>query len=262
MEALSSDQNAHSSAARLARLANELKITALAQGAVLMALYDPRLPLLTVSLEMLDAPTDGDLPLRLPSDDEQDTLTFSLREVLQRVGQLAETTVRQDLMSSSMMMGALRIGDSIKRTGLHRSNVPLLEFARHFRNACGHGDRWTFRGPEPRFPAATDRLKVERSWNGRRATWETVSTRGYIDFLDEIHIYFRQVALHRAISTAFDEADGEPLDVVRHALSGQLTNYAVPIEDHHLLAGIVEAISSGHLPAALPTVPPIQYTIC
>ena len=79
----------------------------------------------------------------------------------------------------------------IRQGNYSRRTEPLLQFARHFRNACAHGDRWYFKNGEPKHPASCRGLTLDASLDGRRATYETVSPRLYIEYLDDISNYFQ-----------------------------------------------------------------------
>lgn len=121
--------------------------------------------------------------------EDEEGLEFSLREILTKVTYIRGDTLGQDLLSLAMLLGATRIGDMIM-LGKHGStDEPLLQFARHFRNARAHGDRWNFRKGEPAHPAACRDLVLTASLHGQRATWETVSPR-YVEFLDDISNFF------------------------------------------------------------------------
>jgi hypothetical protein len=75
--------------------------------------------------------------------------------------------------------------------GGHRDRrEPLLEFARHYRNACAHGDRWSFRAGEPCFPASCRQLTVTAALHGQKATWTTVGPRLHVEYLDDIADHF------------------------------------------------------------------------
>ncbi len=71
-----------------------------------------------------------------------------------------------------------------------RNDVPLLQFARHFRNACAHGDRWHFNADQPKYPAALRNLVLTRDLRGQQATFVTVSPWHFIEFLDDLSNHF------------------------------------------------------------------------
>jgi len=175
----------------IAERAQQLKIMHLALSLALPSFFDPELPLLRTVLKFTD-PNATDVPFELPSDlsgDDQ-RLVYSSREILSKASALRGPIVGQDLMAVSMMVAATRIGDMIQSGGYTKTDVPLLQFARHYRNACAHGDRWEFRGVEPRTEATCRHLTLAPSLHGRRATFATVSPRLHVEFLDDIANYF------------------------------------------------------------------------
>lgn len=170
--------------------AQELKLAFFGITLALPLLLNPAVPLLRWHLNELDVDPDGDIPLDLGHGGEEKVLSFSMRDALTKLSMLEGDIVAHDLLSISMMHGATRLGDLID-SGDHRdAQVPLLEFTRHFRNACAHGDRWHFNKNEPRYPAACRDLVLTTELQGQRATYDTVSPRRYVEFLDDITNYF------------------------------------------------------------------------
>jgi hypothetical protein len=121
--------------------------------------------------------------------DEAERLVFSAREVLAKMAMLQGDPVR-DLLSICMLLAGTRLGDMIVTGGHLRNDVPLLQFARHFRNACAHGDRWHFVRGEPKHAAALRDLVLTRDLHGRQATFVTVSPRRFVDLLDDLSNHF------------------------------------------------------------------------
>lgn len=113
-----------------------------------------------------------------------------MREIMTKLTRLQGEVVAHDLLSVAMLLGGTRLGDMITQGNHGRSDVPLLQFARHFRNACAHGDRWHFIGNEPQHPAACRDTVLTAALHGRRATYETVGPRRYVEFLDDLSNYF------------------------------------------------------------------------
>jgi hypothetical protein len=174
----------------MAERAQELKVLHLGLMLSIPSLFDPGLPILRTMLAQVQE-TSGDLPLYVGhAPDDEEKIQFSAREILTKLSQLRGDIVSKDLLSISMLLGGTRIGDLIVQGNYSRSDVPLLQFARHFRNACAHGDRWYFKNGEPRYPAACRGLTLDASLDGNRATYETVSPRLYLEFLDDISNYF------------------------------------------------------------------------
>lgn len=175
----------------IAERAQQLKILHLALSLSLTSFFDPDLPLLRTTLKFTD-PTAHDVPLELPSDlpGDDERIVYSSREVLTKASMLRGDIVGRDLMSVSMILGATRIGDMIQSGGHSKADMPLLQFARHYRNACAHGDRWEFRGTEPKTEATCRHLTLTPSLHGQRATYTSVSPRLHVEFLDDIANYF------------------------------------------------------------------------
>ena len=158
----------------------------------LPSMLDPTCPILRTELARAQLPPDGDMPFHLYHDaqDNKESLVYSVREILTKMTMLRGDILGRDLLSISMLHGATRIGDMISQRGPYPHDVPLLQFVRHFRNACAHGDRWNFVGNEPKHHAACRDTVLSASLHGQRATLTTVSPRRYVEFLDDISNYF------------------------------------------------------------------------
>jgi hypothetical protein len=177
-------------ARRVAQRAQEHKLLFLGVKLSLLSMLDPRLPILRWALERAGLPPDGDMAVALRDADEVDAPSYSIREILTKVTALRGDVVAQDMLSLAMLTGATRLGDMINRAGLSSPQEPLLEFARHFRKAAAHGDRWEFLGDEPKHPAACRDLVLTKDLHGLRATWTTITQRRYVEFLDDITNHF------------------------------------------------------------------------
>jgi hypothetical protein len=152
-------------AEQIAVRAQELKVLHLALSLSLASVLDPALPVLATELRRMDLPPDGDFPVYLFHEDGgpgKECLSFSARWIF-----TAATTLRgesvSDLMSLSMINAATVIGDMIQKGGHGRTDVPLLQFARHFRNACGHGDRRCCVGDEQADPRYGGAVQIARA---------------------------------------------------------------------------------------------------
>lgn len=178
--------------AEIAQRAQELKVMYLGLMLTLPSMLDPTFPVLRTELARAGVAPDGDLPFHLyhSASDDKESLVYSVREILMKVAMLRGDILGKDLLSISMLLGGTRIGDMISQRGRYPDDVPLLQFARHFRNACAHGDRWNFRNNEPKYPAACRDVVVTRALQDQRATLETVSPRRYVEFLDDISNHF------------------------------------------------------------------------
>jgi hypothetical protein len=176
----------------IAQRAQELKVLHLGLMLTVPSLFDPNLPILRTLLEQLQEPPSGDLPIVVGDspDDQEEKLVYSAREILTKATQLRGDIVGKDLLSISMLLGATRIGDLILQGNYSTTTEPLIQFARHFRNACAHGDRWHFKNGEPKHPASCRSLALSASLDGKRATYDTVSPKLYVEYLDDISNYF------------------------------------------------------------------------
>lgn len=175
----------------IARRAQELKVAHLAVMLALPAFFHPTTPLLSLLLTMNGQSPQDDLPVQLSNaPDDPDRLEYSAREVFSAATRLSGDAVGRDFMSMSMLLGGTRLGDMVLAGGYSRSSVALLQFTRHFRNACAHGDRWHFKNGEPRTAARCRGLTLRPELHGVRATWVTVGPRLYVEFLDDVTAYF------------------------------------------------------------------------
>lgn len=173
--------------------AQELKVLHLALMLSLPSIFDPGLPILHTELSRAGEPPSGDMPVNLFHHDggpSKECLSFSARSILTAATHLRGDIVSRDLMSISIINAGIRIGDMIRKGGHNRDDVPLLQFAYHFRNACGHGDVWNYSPSGPPHPAACRGLVLTGALVGRRATWETVTPRLFVEFLDDITEHF------------------------------------------------------------------------
>ena len=177
----------------IARRAQELKVIHLALMMSLPSLLDPSMPILQTELRRAGMPPDGDMPVNLFYDEGgpgRECLSFTARQIFTAATRLRGEAMGHDLMSISMLHAGLRLGDMIRKGDHYRVDVPILQFAYHFRNACGHGDTWNFSPSGPPHLAACRQLILTGALVGRRATWETVTPRLFVEFLDDITEHF------------------------------------------------------------------------
>lgn len=92
----------------------------------------------------------------------------------------------EDLVAFVMIYATTRIEDEVDRLGLRDPQQPLMEFLRHLRNACAHGNRWHLQNGEPRKTATWRQLTVEGAWHGDRAIFGTIGPAEYVDFLEDL----------------------------------------------------------------------------
>jgi hypothetical protein len=193
-------------AQQIAQRAQELKLLHLAHHAVVFQLLDPNLPLLRWELFRNGSPPDGDYPIVVNDQPGGPGIAYSAREVFTKLATMRGDVLAADLLSIAMIQAATRLGDMIIAGGHGRTDQPLLQFARHYRNACAHGDRWHFRGDEPRHPAACRDLVITKDLQGQKATFQTVTPRQHVDFLDDLANYF----MPGAVPPPADEGPDQP----------------------------------------------------
>jgi hypothetical protein len=127
------------------RATQELKLVFLGLTMALPFLLHRAVPLLQWHRTELGVEPGNDIPIELRHGSEETALSYSASEALTKLTTLRGEAVGGDLMSISMVHGATGLGDLIDMGGHRQGDQPILEFARHFRNACAHGDRWHFR---------------------------------------------------------------------------------------------------------------------
>jgi len=172
----------------ISRRAGELKDLYLGLMTALPAVLHPSLPLLRVYSEAFGQPADA--PIVVARKDGTPHSTKPLVEVLRRASALRGEVMSNDLMAIGALQGATRIGDMIDQVSARDSSSPLLEFARHLRNASAHGDRWHFQHGEPRHPAALRGRILDASLDGSKVMFEWLAPGDYLDFLDDIETRF------------------------------------------------------------------------
>jgi len=70
-----------------------------------------------------------------------------------------------EFLRRGMAAAIISVHDEIRRRALDDREEDM-EFLRHVRNACGHGNRFTFKGDEPRRPAKLKELEITRRQEG------------------------------------------------------------------------------------------------
>lgn len=178
------------SAEDIAKRAQELKVVFLALQISSVAIVHPALPLMQFLRSALRAEATADIPFVLPDQARRTEMVFSAREVFMKASALQGDVLKDDLMAIGMVLAAVRLGDMILKGNHHDPNHPLLEFAKHFRNACAHGDRWNFTGGAPPRVATCREMTLTAGHHGQRATLETVGPRLFVEYLDDLSNHF------------------------------------------------------------------------
>lgn len=74
---------------------------------------------------------------------------------------MTDATFNTEFIRRAMAAAIISVHDEIKRRGLDDKGEDI-EFLRHIRNACGHGNRFTFKDDEPRRPAKLKELEIKK----------------------------------------------------------------------------------------------------
>lgn len=212
--------------------ANSLKSLFLAQNLTLTAMMHPSTPVLNWFHSYLGAPPNSDLPIDLMKRDSDEGLRFSAKQAFQHVQKMPNADVRKDLLAGPILSGALKIGNILTDSQLIVPQNSLTQFAKHFRNAAAHGDKWHFKGNEPNHPAHTRDVRIDRSLHGSRATFHTVGPYEYFRFLDEIEAFAMESAIQKAVDVAYRKKGEKETSEIRANLEQELTsrglNYSNP----------------------------------
>ncbi|CAL9550056.1 hypothetical protein [Streptomyces sp. enrichment culture] len=176
-------------AERIAQLADELKIGFCGLSLAILPLADPRQPLMAIYRDLYEQTADP--PLVIYRNDGTPHSAERLTDIFAKASSTAGAGLGEDLLNFATMHGAARLGDAIQRAGLSDRTSPLLQFVRHFRNACAHGNRWHFQHAEPRQPAELRGIVLTSALNGSKAAGGTVGAGDYLDMLDDVSAHFR-----------------------------------------------------------------------
>lgn len=175
-------------AEEIADRAQNLKTGFAGLSLALPTLLDPGLPVLDYYRRY---GTPADAPFQIKRVDGTMHSDESIGTVLKRVTETPGGGLGEDLLPLTALHGALRIGDDLQASGLIEKTSPLLQFARHFRNACAHGNRWHFVNGEPRYPAELRGRSLGPAMHGTQAVFDWVGPGDYLDFLDDISAELR-----------------------------------------------------------------------
>ncbi|MCU4296343.1 hypothetical protein D3I60_04480 [Brevibacterium permense] len=246
----------------VAEAANSLKAVFITQYLALFAMRHPSTPILSWYCRLSGISEDSDIPMDLLRQDEQEGLRVSAKQAFERVQELPSVEVQKDLLSGPMLIGAMKIGELVQRYGLGQGHRPLTQFARHFRNAAAHGDRWNFKKGEPLHPAYTRHVSLDNTLHGSRATFTKVGPYEYFMFLDEIVALAGQVAVEQAVKIVHRQREGKGLvDLHRH-LQREMEVRGMLCTDPSVQANIAyftTQILSGKLPEV--SVSPTEYPV-
>jgi hypothetical protein len=176
-------------AARIVQMAEEFKIAYAGLTLAVVPLADPRLPLWDVYRDLYEMTPDA--PINIRRHDGTKHSGERIHDVFVKAAATPGGGLGGDLLAFASMHGATRLGDAIERVGPRDWHSPLLEFVRHFRNACAHGNRWHFTNKEPRNRAELRGRAVTADLHGSRAVPNWVAPGDYLDMLDDVATHFR-----------------------------------------------------------------------
>jgi hypothetical protein len=78
---------------------------------------------------------------------------------------MTDNIFNHEFLRRGIASAIISVHDEIKRRDLEDREEDM-EFLRHIRNACGHGNRFTFRGDEPRRLAKLKELEITKRLDG------------------------------------------------------------------------------------------------
>ncbi|WP_166139580.1 hypothetical protein [Nocardioides ochotonae] len=185
-------------ASHIARRAEELRIIYVGMSMAVVALSLPSIPLLRAVNEACgNRGVPVDQPFSITEGVGDDGETFSSREILIQCANLSGDSRVEDLLHVAMMQGGIRVAALVESGNFRDRENPLLEFTRHFRNACAHNGNWHFRGGEPRARAELRGKMLDPSLHGQRAVWAWVTPLLYMQWLADIRDHFAEVGRAR-----------------------------------------------------------------
>jgi len=171
-------------AEEIATQAEGLKAGYLGLNLALVPLLDPRLPLLAVQREHYGMPASA--PVEVMRDDGSMHSSTTIEQVFRQAAALPNAGFQEGILNIGIISGATALGDALKQAGLGWSTDPLLQFARHLRNACAHGNRWHFLQGEPKQRAALRGRELNASLHGSPAVMDWLGPGDYLDYLDDL----------------------------------------------------------------------------
>jgi hypothetical protein len=176
-------------AAELAEYIDAATVGYLAQQLSIVLVAHPELPVLQVYRQLAAGPT-AEIPLHLIYKDGTRRV-LDTEAILRAASQLPGIGLGPDIFRLVPQFVATAVGDRLSRAGLMRTDVPLLQFARHLRNASAHGNRWHFAKGEPRYPAAFRTLQLDASLEGEPVFLDYLGQPEFVDFLGDLASYLR-----------------------------------------------------------------------
>ncbi len=207
-------------------------------------ILDPSKPIVEWNRFYTGITPPDSIPLTLGGRGDLD-LVLDLNSVIDDVLQHNSSELVQDLLAMGMVLSATKIGELIDRGDFRNNESPLLQFARHYRNACAHNRRWSFKSHEPAHPAALRDLEIDNSLHGRIAPYGTVSPADHLYFLDDISAYFATMSLRKACDEVQESAAGSHVDEIEAMLWMALQKQGVPENSISLSPDLYASLAAG-----------------
>ena len=173
--------------------AEGLKVGYLGLSLALVSLLDPRLPLLDVQQRFYGM--GPHTPFEVVRNDGTMHSSTPISEVFRQAAALPHAGFSDGVLNIAIISGATSLGDALVQGNLMRRSEPLLQFARHLRNACAHGNRWHFRGDEPKHRAALRGRELDASLHGTPAVMDWLGPGDYLDYLEDLATLLRSGTL-------------------------------------------------------------------
>lgn len=244
--------------ARIGLIAHHARVLHVTHEVTADAMMSPDQPLLHWHLSRFPPDVSGDGPIDIPGPDDT-TLRFSARETLTAIQRTGHEDLRHDIIATGMILGALRLADAVEKGGYHLYDEPLLEFLRHYRNACAHGGRWRIPVSKKHGwkKAALRGLELHPDLDGEVAVLGTVDRATHLHLLEDVASYFQTFALRSALQEVHSRYAGRSLDTVREQLYGALLSRGFDRAGPQAVETYSKMISAGLL--FMPKVLPEKY---
>lgn len=179
-----------SAASDIADQAEDLKTAFVGLQLSVPMLMHPQVPLLDFYETVAEMPAEA--PVEIRRQDGTVRSDESIGEILRRIPTMPGAGLREDLLPLTAIYGATILGDRLQNAQLTKVGQPLLQFARHLRNACAHGNRWHFRGGEPKHKAELRGRRLDASLDGSKAMYGWLGPGDYLDFLEDLAAFLRE----------------------------------------------------------------------
>lgn len=245
--------------ARIGLIAHHARVLHVSHEVAADAMMSPDQPLLHWHLSRFPPDPSGDAPIDIPGPGDT-TLRFSARETLTAIQRTGHEDLRHDIIATGMILGTLRLADAVEKGGYHLYDEPLLEFLRHYRNACAHGGRWRMKVSKTHGwnKAALRGLELHPDLDGEVAVLGTVDRAMHLHLLEDVASYFQTFALRSALKEVHSRYAGRPLDTVREQLQEAMLSRGFDDVAPGTVEALSRMISMGFL--FMPKVLPERYT--